>query len=243
MHRLQHDGGHGRLECRIDRKILRAASGSARTLFRDLSFHVAEGQVLALVGPSGCGKTTLLRMIAGLDRDFDGEITGLSDRRIGMVFQEPNLLPWRNVEENVRLVAPSLTNDALLDLLANLGLLDHRRHFPGELSLGLARRVAIARALAYRPQLLVLDEPFASLDRSLAIRLRDDIVKLIVDRRLTALFVSHDLDDAIAMADRIAVMSGTPTRFAAEIEIAKPRSAMTATEIEAIKANIAKGFA
>jgi len=114
----------------------------------ELTFSLRGGEVAALVGPSGCGKTTLLRIVAGLDRDFDGNVAFPAHGTLAMVFQEPRLLPWRTVEQNVRLAAPRMTDAGLEILFQTLGLKAHRDHYPGELSLGLARRVALARAFA-----------------------------------------------------------------------------------------------
>ncbi len=162
------------LEVDIKRKDFRNASGAVREVLRDFSMTIEAGKVYALVGPSGCGKTTLLRMIIGLDRDFDGAVKLPPEPRIGMVFQEPRLLPWRSVFQNLRLAAPQTSDEDIIRIATDLGLSEHLTHYPGELSLGLARRVALARAFAVKPDLLVLDEPFVSLDVMLARRLRQD---------------------------------------------------------------------
>ena len=155
------------LEVSIAKKALRSAAGENRVVLRDVAFGLKAGEVGAVLGPSGCGKTTLLRIIAGLDRDFTGEVRLPSPHKIGMVFQEPRLLPWRTVRQNLEL-AGAAPGPALDDIVAALGLARHLDHFPGELSLGLARRAAIARAFAILPDLLLLDEPFVSLDAALA---------------------------------------------------------------------------
>ena len=197
------------------------------------------GQVAALVGPSGCGKTTLLRIIVGLDRDFEGSVELPPHGRLGVVFQEPRLLPWRTVEQNVRLAAPQADEAALSALFATLGLAEHRRHYPGELSLGLARRVALARAFALKPDLLVLDEPFVSLDAALAARLRAELVELVSRRPVTTLVVTHDIDEAIALADRIILLSPSPARILADVAIPRPRTTRSADELAAIRDKIA----
>src|SRR4051794_4635693 len=140
-----------RLEVRIKRKSFRSASGGELQVIGDLELALANGEIGALVGPSGCGKTTLLRVVAGLDGDYDGTLKLPEGCRIGMVFQEPRLLPWRTLEDNVRLAAPQAADATLDTLFRTLGLEAHRRHYPGELSLGLGRRVALARAFAVEP--------------------------------------------------------------------------------------------
>jgi NitT/TauT family transport system ATP-binding protein len=152
-----------------------------------------------------------------------------------VVFQEPRLLPWRTVEENVRLAAP-LASDAVLDgLFGSLGLAAHRSHYPSELSVGLARRVALARAFAVEPELLVLDEPFVSLDAELAKRLRGELAELVSRRPVTTLLVSHDVDEVIGLADRVFLLSESPARVLATMPIQSPRSARSAGEVVAIR--------
>ncbi|MGH6794083.1 MAG: ATP-binding cassette domain-containing protein, partial [Methylocella sp.] len=141
------------LKVSIARKALRTAAGQTRVVLHEVAFGLRQGEICAVLGPSGCGKTTLLRIISGLDSDFEGRVVLPSPHRIGMVFQEPRLLPWRSVAQNLRLVGSSSEND-LAEIAAALGLSKHLDHFPGELSLGLARRVAIARAFAVKPDLL-----------------------------------------------------------------------------------------
>jgi ABC-type nitrate/sulfonate/bicarbonate transport system ATPase subunit len=232
-------GVPGRLEVCIKQKFFRAASGDNLHVLGELTFGLANGEVAALVGPSGCGKTTLLRIIAGLDRDYQGAVRLPEHCRLGMVFQEPRLLPWRSVEANVRLAAPDATDATLDALFQTLGLAAHRGHYPGELSLGLARRVALARAFAVNPDLLVLDEPFVSLDAALAERLRSELVELVTRRPVTTLLVTHDVEEAIGLADRLLVMSASPARIVAEVPVPRPRGTHTTEEIAAIRNEVA----
>jgi len=225
------------LDVAVPLKALRTAAGATRVVLRDIAFSLMEGEVCALLGPSGCGKTTLLRIIAGLDRDFQGRVSLPSRRKIGMVFQEPRLLPWRSVADNLRVVGAS--NEAnLAEIAAALGLSQHLDHFPGELSLGLARRAAIARAFAVEPDLLLLDEPFVSLDAALARRLREELLALVVKRKATTLIVTHDVEEAIALADHVIVLSPAPGRVIAQMTIETPRLALAPAEAARIKGEI-----
>jgi ABC-type nitrate/sulfonate/bicarbonate transport system ATPase subunit len=233
-------GDPKRLEVQIKHKSYRAASGTDLQVIGDLSISVPNGEVAALVGPSGCGKTTLLRIIVGLDSEFDGAVQLPAHGRLGIVFQEPRLLPWRSVEDNVRLAAPQASAAALSTLFSTLGLTAHRRHYPGELSLGLARRVALARAFAVDPDLLVLDEPFVSLDSELAARLRAELSDLVARGPVTTLLVSHNLDEAIGLADRVFLLSASPARVLAEVPIRNPRSVRTADEMAVIRNELAR---
>ena len=233
-------GVPGRLDVDIKQKSFRAAAGGKLQVLGELSLRLGGGEVGALVGPSGCGKTTLLRIIAGLDRDYDGSVRLPDHGRLGMVFQEPRLLPWRTLEQNVRLAAPA-AKDAVLDVLFRaLGLDGHRHHYPGELSLGLARRVALARAFAVEPDLLLLDEPFVSLDDALAARLRDELAELVNSRPVTTLLVTHNVEEAIGLADRLFLLSASPARVLAEVPVERPRAVHSPEELAAIRQEIAK---
>jgi ABC-type nitrate/sulfonate/bicarbonate transport system ATPase subunit len=228
-----------RLEVGIKHKSFSAASGGSLHVLGELAFSLEPGEVAALVGPSGCGKTTLLRILAGLDRDFEGSVKLPAHGTLGMVFQEPRLLPWRTVEQNVRLAAPRATDSALDTLFRTLGLGAHRALYPGELSLGLARRVALARAFAVEPDLLLLDEPFVSLDDALAARLRDELAELVNRRPITTLLVTHNVDEAIGLADRLLLLSASPARILAEVPVTRPRNARSAAELAAMRDEIA----
>jgi ABC-type nitrate/sulfonate/bicarbonate transport system ATPase subunit len=222
----------------IKHKSYHAASGGRLHVLGDFSISVGNGEVAAIVGPSGCGKTTLLRIIVKLDHDFDGYIQLPAHSRLGIVFQEPRLLPWRTVEQNVRLAAPQASDAALDALFATLGLAEHRRHYPGELSLGLARRAALARAFAVEPDLLVLDEPFVFLDAALAARLRAELVELVSRRPMTTLLVTHSLEEAIGLADRIFLLSASPARVLASVPIEHPRSPRTMEQLTTMRHEI-----
>lgn len=228
-----------RLEVEISGKTFRSAAGGSHEVLAPLKFALQSGEVGVLIGPSGCGKSTMLRIILGLDHDFAGSVARPPEARIGMVFQEPRLLPWRSVEQNVRLAAPDVTDAKLAELFRILELEAHRDHFPGELSLGLARRVALARAFAVEPDLLVLDEPLASLDDALAGRLREEIAMLVARRPVMTLLVTHSLDDAIRLGDRLFLLSPRPARIVSELPIAVPRAERSEAEIGRIRTELA----
>jgi len=181
-------------------------------------------EIVALVGPSGCGKTTLLRIVGNLDTDFQGTLDwcGAPMPRIGTVFQEPRLLPWRTVRQNL-LLAQRTEDPELADaLLRALDLAAFSDTFPSTLSLGMARRVAIARAFAITPQLLLLDEPFVSLDPAMAARSRQLLLNTWRARPTAALLVTHDRAEAAELGDRILLLAERPTRVLQEIIVPQP---------------------
>jgi ABC-type nitrate/sulfonate/bicarbonate transport system ATPase subunit len=204
------------LRVRVRRKAF-----DEKAVLEGLEFDLGEREIVALVGPSGCGKTTLLKIIGGLDADYDGTIDwpGIRSPRIGTIFQEPRLLPWRTVRQNLTLVLPPDTHAAAEELLRHLGLWPFRDHFPPTLSLGMARRVAIARAFAIAPELVLLDEPFVSLDPEMAQRSREVLLEAWRERATSVLLVTHDPVGAAALADRILVLSARPAHIVAEIEV------------------------
>ncbi|GIV65676.1 MAG: ABC transporter ATP-binding protein [Chloroflexota bacterium] len=196
----------------------------AQPAVRDVTFHANEGEILAVVGPSGCGKTTTLRLIAGFERPDRGEIRMqgrlLSNeqtfvppekRQIGVVFQDYALFPHLTVYENVafglRRQPPQEVNQRVSEMLDLVGLIHLAKRMPHELSGGERQRVALARALAPRPQVLLLDEPFSSLDMDLRLKLREEVRRLLKGLQLTAVFVTHDQEEALFMGDRLAVMN------------------------------------
>jgi ABC-type nitrate/sulfonate/bicarbonate transport system ATPase subunit len=201
---------------------------------QDVSLSVAAGELVSLVGPSGCGKSTLLRLLAGLDSPNSGElwigdqpITGPSAER-GLVFQDPNLFPWLTVRRNIQagLVARGLLNskrhevDEFMRLVA---LETFGNAFPHHLSGGMAQRVALARALINHPRVLLLDEPLGALDAFTRMRLQDEVLRLWQTRRTTMLLVTHDIDEAIYMSDRIVIMTPSPGRIERSIDVALDR--------------------
>ncbi len=229
-----------RLEVDISSKVFANAAGERHEVLRNIAFTLEPGEVGVIVGPSGCGKTTLLRILTGLDPDYRGRVSRPEHARIGMVFQEPRLLPWRSVEDNIRLAAPKVDATRLSALFAVLELSGHRSHFPGELSLGLARRVALARAIAVEPDFLVLDEPLASLDEALAARLRNQIVTLLEGRATTTLLVTHNLDDAVRLGDRLFLLSARPATILHALPIRLPRSTRSEADIGKIRNELAR---
>ena len=212
------------LEVDIRERIFKLAQKQTLHAVGSLTFSLPANSFTCIIGPSGCGKTTTLRMILGLDTDYEGTIT-LPDRDlVSAVFQEPRLLPWRTVEQNIRLVLPAArVGESLDDLFKALGLHELRDFYPGQLSLGLARRASLARAFVLQPQLLILDEPFVSLDEATAQRLRQLLLTLWQSTSSTALMVTHNVREAATLADRILVFSDRPAQVLSTIDIETPR--------------------
>lgn len=191
-----------------------------RTVLRDVSLEIRPGEVVAIIGTSGCGKSTLLRILAGLDRPttgevkIDGETVEGIDPRCAIGFQEPRLLPWRTVESNVALgVRPEENRTTSLErvnrLIELVGLAEFRNHRPREISGGMAQRASLARALARNPGVLLLDEPFGALDALTRIRMQDLLLEVHSAAPTTVLLVTHDVDEALQIADRV-VLLGWP---------------------------------
>ncbi len=202
------------LQARIASKHFPAVgSAPPKHVIQDFKLDVRENGFVALFGPSGCGKTTILNVIAGIDQDFTGEISRQELGRIAYVFQEPRLLPWLTVEDNLKLVLDDQTDaDSLIDIwLEEMGLLDVRKVFANRLSLGMARRVALARAFIIRPKLLLMDEPFVSLDEPTAQRLHYLLLSTLRAHPASVIFVTHSLREAITLADQIVFLSAGPT--------------------------------
>ncbi|WP_087001878.1 ABC transporter ATP-binding protein [Rhizobium sullae] len=228
MNDTQHAGAAAPLKVEIAEKTFRSAEDVTIAALRGLSFEVRQGEFACLLGPSGCGKTTTLRILLGLDREFSGsyQLPEGGSNRIAAVFQEPVLLPWRTVEQNVRLALSRDARDMDLDGLFDiLGLSAMRSLYPSELSLGLARRAALARAFATEPAVLLLDEPFASLDERTADRLRRLLMTVWSARPTTALMVTHNLREALLLADRVIVLSSRPAHVLGIFEVEMARQA------------------
>src|SRR6201994_1380612 len=216
-------------------------------VIRDLSFSVRDGEFLTIIGPSGSGKSTLLNMIAQIDTATGGEILfggdtiivsdpkalkpGL-DRRIGYVTQDDNLLPWRTTLDNV--LFPLEVQGRLNDksrahaetLIKAVGLSGYEKYYPHELSGGMRKRTSLIRTLVYDPPVILMDEPFAAVDAQTRVQLQEDLLRLWSLKRKTILFVTHDITEAIALGDRVLVLTRRPTRIAAEhpIPISRPRN-------------------
>jgi NitT/TauT family transport system ATP-binding protein len=209
--------------------------GRTTQAIADVGFEQAEGEFLGVVGPSGCGKTTLLRCLAGLERPDSGTVefagrpvTGIP-AAVSVVFQEYNrsLFPWLSAAENVRFPIRRLGRDAgreqARDALRRVGLADFADHHPWQLSGGMQQRVALARAIVSRPRFLLMDEPFASVDAQTRAVLEDLTVTITGELGLTVLLITHDIDEAIFMADRVLVLSARPSRVLREVPIALAR--------------------
>jgi sulfonate transport system ATP-binding protein len=193
------------------------------------SAKIQPGEIVAIIGGSGCGKSTLLRAVAGLDRatagavTLDGTTIMAPHAKIGIIFQEPRLLPWLSVADNIGFGLSDLPTDIRRDkvarALARVGLADKASAWPRELSGGQAQRVAIARALVPQPEVLLLDEPFSALDAFTRRDLQDHLLDLWADTRPTLILVTHDVDEAVVLADRVLVMRPRPGRLFQEIQI------------------------
>jgi sulfonate transport system ATP-binding protein len=216
------------LSVSIQRKVFPAVGRRDESLvLKDINFTVQPGSFVVITGPSGSGKTTLLNIIAGLDKDFEGKIDlGTSGDKAGLtyVFQSPRLLPWRTVYENIALALPP--DDARLahipEILERVGLTEAASAYPEMISLGMQRRAALARAFVLEPEVLLMDEPFVSLDDPTAHSLRELLVELWSRRPTTVLFVTHDRAEAVMLATRILRLSAGPATIVGDIPVSLP---------------------
>jgi ABC-type nitrate/sulfonate/bicarbonate transport system ATPase subunit len=201
---------------------------ATRPSIANLKLSLNSEEFICLVGPSGCGKTTLLNIIAGLDNDYDGEILvgeQHTNPKIGYVFQNPRLLPWRTVRENIELALDERQPPDVIDALLEVMQLTPSQHsYPERLSLGMSRRVSIIRAFAVDPDVLLMDEPFVSLDAPTARQARELLLKLWQQRPHTVLFVTHDLREAITLADRLIFLTAAPMQAISELIVPIPRN-------------------
>ncbi len=212
----------------------------------NFSARIKPGEIVAIIGGSGCGKSTLLRAISGLDRATTGSVTLdtiaiiAPHEKIGIIFQEPRLLPWLSVAGNIGFGLGDLPSaerqQQVARALARVGLTDKANAWPRELSGGQAQRVAIARALVPSPEVLLLDEPFSALDAFTRADLQDHLLDLWADTKPTLILVTHDVDEAVVLADRIVVMRPRPGRLFEEIKVdlTRPRD-RTSTAFDVIK--------
>jgi len=196
------------------------------SVIENISGELAPGEIISLVGPSGCGKSTLLRLAAGALAPTGGVVqTRVEPEEIGFVFQDVRLLPWKSALENItfvlrnRLLATWQQEARARKVLARVGLADFQDYLPQKLSGGMQKRVAIARALAIDPQLLLFDEPFSDLDLPLRMLLIEDILRLLKEGNKTAIYVTHDIREALTLSDRIYLLSARPTRILEVIDL------------------------
>ena len=230
---------------------LHKVSPNGAHALEDVSLDVAAGEIVALVGGSGCGKTTLLRLVSGLEAPtrgevrVDGEAIAAPHPAVGVVFQEPRLLPWLSVAQNIGFGlehAPAAERrDLVEEALLKVGLAGYGPRWPRELSGGQAQRVSIVRALVTKPKVLLMDEPFSALDALTRATLQDHLLALWEASRPTLLLVTHDVEEAAALADRAVVMQPRPGRVFADIPIplARPRDRLSPGFVEAKRAILA----
>lgn len=227
---------HGRLDVRGISKSF-TVNGAQIDALQDISLSVAAGEFVALLGPSGCGKSTLLRLIAGLDRADrgsiaqDGETVSGTSLERGIVFQEPRLFPWATVRQNIALglknakISAAAKRDSVAAHISLVGLDGFAEAYPHQLSGGMAQRAAIARGLVNRPRLLLLDEPFGALDALTRARLQNELQRIWAHEKITMLLVTHDVDEAAFLGDRVVVLAPRPGRISRifDIKVDRPR--------------------
>jgi NitT/TauT family transport system ATP-binding protein len=209
-------------------KRFRARNGDVEAL-REVDLSIPDGQFCCIVGPSGCGKTTLLRILAGLEEHTDGRLEMLHEdpRRplTSMVFQEQSIFPWMTVRDNVayglrmRGVPDRVSREVVQYYIEKVGLAQFARAYPYQLSGGMKQRVAVARAFANDPEILLMDEPFAALDEQNKSLLQEELLKIWEETRKTVLFITHSIDEALILGDRVLVMTARPGTLKADIAV------------------------
>ncbi|KAA2258784.1 ABC transporter ATP-binding protein [Solihabitans fulvus] len=225
------------IELRGASKRFRSGSGGVHTAVRDLTMTVARGEFVAVVGPTGCGKSTTLSLVSGLEPPSDGEalvagrpVDGIPDG-IGYMFQNDAVLPWRSVLDNVaagpryRGEAKAAAREKARDWVARVGLGGFESYYPHQLSGGMRKRVALAQTLVNEPSILLMDEPFSALDVQTRALMQDELLRLWSGSNAAVIFVTHDLEEAIALADRVLVMTAGPATVKAsfDVPLARPR--------------------
>lgn len=234
-------------------KSFNGRSGRVEVL-KDFSLDIAEGELLCLLGPSGCGKTTLVNLIAGMDRPEQGKIEirgGQSgkDRKVVVVFQEPSLFPWLtvlgNVEFGMKMIGkpPSYRKDKALEYLTMVGLSEFAHSYIHELSGGMKQRAALARAMALDPDVLLMDEPFGALDPNTRNTLQLELLRIVGQTGKTVLFITHSIDEALLLGDRVVLLMGRPGNVSMEFRLAsiKPRK-LESNELRTVQGNIMRVF-
>lgn len=220
-----------KIKVRDVEKVFLTSKGESKIALTQVNLEVKTGEFLCLLGPSGCGKSTLLNLMAGFDKPTAGEITidgepvKNPDPRYITIFQDYGLFPWRTVLENVEYGLelkgiPAAERKAIASRYIDLvGLSKFAGSYPRELSGGMKQRVAIARALAVEPEILFMDEPFGALDAITRMKMQEEIVRIWQEKRCTVIFVTHDIDEAIYLADRIVIMSSSPGRIKSVVTV------------------------
>ncbi|MDD2614999.1 MAG: ABC transporter ATP-binding protein [Methanosarcina sp.] len=243
----------GRVSIKNVSRIFKKEDKSSTEALKNVSFDVGDGEFVCLLGPSGCGKTTLLRIIAGLETRTSGDITlnGVSitgpDPKRGMVFQQYSLFPWRTVIDNVTFglemqgIDKAESRKHAEKYIELVGLKQFKNSYPYELSGGMQQRAAIARALANEPEVLLMDEPFGALDAQTRNILQDELLRIWEQRHVTFIFVTHSVDEAVVLSDRIVVMTARPGRIKEiiEVDLPRPRS-RTSPEVNRLRDRVLK---
>ena len=243
----------GRVSIKNVSRIFKKEDKSSTEALKNVSFDVGDGEFVCLLGPSGCGKTTLLRIIAGLETRTSGDITlnGVSitgpDPKRGMVFQQYSLFPWRTVIDNVTFglemqgIDKAESRRSVEKYIELVGLKQFKNSYPYELSGGMQQRAAIARALANEPEVLLMDEPFGALDAQTRNILQDELLRIWEQRHVTFIFVTHSVDEAVVLSDRIVVMTARPGKIKeiVEVDLPRPRS-RTSPEVNRLRDRVLK---